>query len=152
MQETRKGHIVNDLGSRIAKQRKDLGMTQIEFAERMHVTRQTVSRWESGAAMPDIEKLGDIATILGVDCDYLLRGVTSRRSEAGRLLNSAKGRKVRLTFFEDEADIDLFNVPCRIVEFEGNWMKVVADTKKGSVEKLIPVSSVLSIEFVEEAQ
>lgn len=34
--------------------------------------------------------------------------------------------------------------------FEGNWMRVVADTKKGKIEKLIPVSSVLSMEIVKE--
>ena len=57
---------MNNLGARIAEKRKSLGMTQIEFAEKMHVTRQTVSRWESGTAMPDIDKIGEIADILEV--------------------------------------------------------------------------------------
>ena len=48
------------LGEKIAKKRKDLGMTQAEFAEKMSVTRQTVSRWEAGTVLPDIEKLTDI--------------------------------------------------------------------------------------------
>ncbi|HAE15429.1 MAG TPA: XRE family transcriptional regulator, partial [Erysipelotrichaceae bacterium] len=39
---------MNQLGEKIAKKRKDLGMTQNEFAEKMSVTRQTVSRWEAG--------------------------------------------------------------------------------------------------------
>ena len=127
-------------------------MTQSECAEKMHVTRHTVSRWESGAALPDIDKIADIATILDTDCDYLLRGIAPRTKDASSLLAGTKGRRVRLTFFEDENDPDLFNTPCRIVDFEGQWMKVVADTKKGSIEKLIPVSSVLSIEYVEEGQ
>ena len=58
---------------------------------------------------------------------------------------------VRLTFFEDEGDYDLFNTDCRIMGFEGNWMKVEADTKKGHLEKLIPVSSILSLQIKEEA-
>ena len=33
------------LGEKIAQKRRDLGMTQIEFAEKLSVTRQTVSRW-----------------------------------------------------------------------------------------------------------
>ena len=129
------------------------GMTQIEFAEKMHVTRQTVSRWESGTAMPDIDKIGEIADILGVSCDYLLRdeavenGAPSARG-SGRLLKNLTGKTVRLAFFDEEADIDLFNTPCRIMDFEGNWMRVSADTKKGRSEKLIPVSSVLSMEIV----
>ena len=146
---------MNKLGAKIAEKRKSLGMTQIEFAEKMHVTRQTVSRWEAGTAMPDIDKIGEIADILGTSCDYLLKDEAVESSPAQtrgvrRLLQSLTGKTVQLAFFDEEADIDLFNTPCRIMDFEGNWMRVVADTKKGRIEKLIPVSSVLSIEIVEE--
>lgn len=146
---------MNKLGTKIAEKRKSLGMTQINFAEKMNVTRQTVSRWEAGTAMPDIEKIGEIADILGVSCDYLLKdeavenGATQTRV-VGKLLKNLTGKTVQLTFFDEEADVDLFNTPCRIMDFEGNWMRVVADTKKGKIEKLIPVSSVLSMEIVKE--
>ena len=52
---------MKNLGDKIAQKRKDTGMTQSEFAEKLSVTRQTVSRWESGAIMPDIDKLSTIA-------------------------------------------------------------------------------------------
>ena len=146
---------MNKLGIKIAEKRKRLGMTQIEFAEKMHVTRQTVSRWEAGTVMPDVEKIGEIADILGVSCDYLLKDGASedgpvRTKGVGKLLQSIQGKTVKLVFYDEEADIDLFNTPCRVVSFEGNWMQVTADTKKGRIEKLIPVSSVLSIEIVKE--
>lgn len=38
----------------------------------MGVTRQTVSRWESQAAYPEMEKMVTLSDILGVSCDYLL--------------------------------------------------------------------------------
>ena len=44
------------LGGKIAGKRKDLGLTQQEFADRLSVTRQTVSRWEAGTVFPDIDK------------------------------------------------------------------------------------------------
>ena len=150
---------MNNLGARIAEKRKSLGMTQIEFAEKMHVTRQTVSRWESGTAMPDIDKIGEIADILEVSCDYLLKdeaaenGVVQTKTQtrgAGRLLKSLTGKSVRLVFFDEEADVDLYDIPCRIMDFEGNWMRIIAETKKGRIEKLIPLSSVLSMEIVKE--
>ena len=146
---------MNKLGIKVAEKRKSLGMTQIEFAENMHVTRQTVSRWESGTAMPDIDKIGEIADILGVSCDYLLKdgaveNDTAPTKGTGKLLKNLTGKTVQLVFFDGEADIDLYDTPCRIIDFEGNWMRVSADTKKGSIEKLIPVSSVLSIEIVKE--
>jgi transcriptional regulator with XRE-family HTH domain len=146
---------MNELGNKIAKKRKDIGMTQTDFAQKLLVTRQTVSRWESGNVMPDIDKIGDIASILGVSCDYLLRdGVTECESNpvsnVSRLLKQAVGKKVSLSFFDGEADIDLYNADCIITEFEGNWMKVKAQTKKGDIEKLLPVSSILSFEIKED--
>ena len=148
---------MNKLGAKIAEKRKSLGMTQIEFAEKMCVTRQTVSRWEAGTAMPDIDKISDIAELLGVSCDYLLKddlqdehGAAAPKSGISRLLEESLGRKIRLNFFEDEADIDLYNAVCTITDFEGSWMRVTADLKKGPVEKLISVSSVQSIEYAEE--
>lgn len=146
---------MNKLGAKIAEKRKSLGMTQIEFAERMFVTRQTISRWEAGTAMPDIDKIGEIADILGVTCDYLLKDDVNENASGqargvGKLLNNLIGKTVRLAFFDGEADLDLFDTDCRIMDFKGNWMRIVADTKKGKIEKLIPVSSVLSMEIIKE--
>ncbi len=148
---------MNDLGYKIAHKRKDLGMTQIDFADKLSVTRQTVSRWEAGTVMPDIDKIGDIANILGVSCDYLLKDDVTEEGQSipkgvSRLLMALKGKKVRLNFFDEEIDPDLYNAVCTINDFEGNWMKISADTKKGHIEKLIPVSSVLSFEEEKEAE
>ena len=51
------------IGIKIAKARQEKGITQIELADKMSVTRQTVSRWETGAAVPDIEKVASLAEI-----------------------------------------------------------------------------------------
>ena len=147
---------MNELGNKIAKKRRDIGLTQIEFAEKLNVTRQTVSRWEAGTVLPDIDKISDIASLLSVSCDYLLKDEVDDEEPminkaVSPLLKEATGKTVRLTFFEDEGDYDLFNTDCRILGFEGNWMKVEADTKKGHIEKLIPVSSILSLQIKEEA-
>ena len=147
---------MNELGNKIAQKRKDVGMTQIEFADKLAVTRQTVSRWEAGSVLPDIDKIPDIADLLGVSCDYLMKDdVTEERTSSpqyriSRLLQETVGKRVRLQFFEDEADIDLYNTVCTVIGFEGSWMKVLAEKKKGNIEKLIPVSSVLSVEYVQE--
>ena len=145
---------MNELGNKIAKKRRDIGLTQIEFADKLNVTRQTVSRWEAGTVMPDIDKISDIAQLLDVSCDYLLKDEVEEESVPvsrgiSRLLQTALGKTVRISFFEDEGDYDLFNTDCRILEFEGNWMKVEADTKKGRIVKLVPASSVLSLEIRE---
>ncbi|MBR0375149.1 MAG: helix-turn-helix transcriptional regulator [Firmicutes bacterium] len=147
---------MNELGNKIARKRKELGLTQIEFAERLSVTRQTVSRWEAGSVMPDIDKIADIASILDVSCDYLLKDEVGDESGAAdrpavsRLLQSLEGRRVKLLFFEDDGDPDLLNQPCVITGFEGNWMRVERETKKETLEKLLPVSAVRSVEILQE--
>lgn len=147
---------MNELGNKIVQKRKDLGLTQTELAESLNVTRQTVSRWEAGSIMPDIDKIADIASLLGVSCDYLLKDDVKEETAVtggpGRLMLKAKGKKVRLRFFDEKADPDLFNTDCTIEDFEGSWMKVTAETKKGYIEKLIPLSSVLSLEIRNEEE
>ena len=143
------------LGGKIAGKRKDIGLTQQEFADRLSVTRQTVSRWEAGTVFPDIDKIGDIARILGVSCDYLLRDEITEDDRPsvkgpGPVMEALKGRKVRIMYEDEMVDIDLFNSVCRVEDFEGNWIKLSADTKKGHVEKLIPLASIASFEIVGE--
>lgn len=160
---------MNKIGTKIAQKRKDLGMTQAEFAAKMCVTRQTVSRWENGSVMPDIDKIGDIATLLNVTCDYLLKDDATEEATSdkvtgtephhtpapkmfSRLLQSLQGQKVKLSFFDEEGVLELYNTPCTIREFEGNWMKVTAETRKGTGEHLIPISSICSIEIIKEGK
>ena len=54
--------------------RIELGLSQDEVAERLHVTRQAVSKWETGKAMSDIALMPQIAEILGVSVEELLTG------------------------------------------------------------------------------
>lgn len=60
------------LGERIYSLRTGQGMTQEQLAERMGVSRQSVSKWETDSAVPDIEKLKLLTEILGVSIAELL--------------------------------------------------------------------------------
>ncbi|MBR5533589.1 MAG: helix-turn-helix transcriptional regulator [Ruminiclostridium sp.] len=62
------------IGSNIKKLRTGQGMTQDQLAEKLFVTRQTVSNWERGASQPNLEQLEAIAAALGVEVMELLYG------------------------------------------------------------------------------
>ena len=62
------------LGENIRKYRKQLEWTQEQLADRLGVSYQSVSRWESGAGYPDMELLPVLAGIFGVTFDQLLAG------------------------------------------------------------------------------
>ena len=53
--------------------RKKTGLSQEEFAEKLDVSRQAVSKWELGTAVPTADKLVDIADFFGVSVDFLMR-------------------------------------------------------------------------------
>ena len=60
------------LGKRIAEQRKRLGLTQDQLAEKLGVTAQAVSKWENEQSCPDISILPRLADIFGISVDALL--------------------------------------------------------------------------------
>lgn len=61
------------LSEKILMLRKKQGWSQEELAEKLGVSRQSVSKWESASASPDISKLVEIADIFEVSTDYLLK-------------------------------------------------------------------------------
>ena len=61
------------LADKIARLRKKNGWSQEELAEKMNVSRQAVSKWESAQTVPDLEKILMLANFFGVTTDYLLK-------------------------------------------------------------------------------
>lgn len=61
-----------NLPEKLYELRKASGLSQEELAEKLGVSRQAVSKWESGAAQPEIGKLGELSRIFGVSVDELL--------------------------------------------------------------------------------
>ena len=61
-----------DTKDMILELRTKMGLSQDELAEKVFVTRQAVSRWESGTALPDAGNLRQISRLFEVSADYLL--------------------------------------------------------------------------------
>ena len=60
------------MGQRIALKRKELGLSQEGLGERLGVSRQAIYKWESDAALPEIEKLVNLSREFSVSVDWLL--------------------------------------------------------------------------------
>ena len=58
--------------------RKKEGLTQEELAEKLNVSRQSVTKWESGNAIPDIEKIKEIAYIFLISVDSLIGDIENK--------------------------------------------------------------------------
>ncbi len=61
------------LADKIMKERKKKGWSQEELAEQLDVSRQSVSKWESGLSVPDLDRIIAMSEIFGVTTDYLLK-------------------------------------------------------------------------------
>lgn len=73
-------------GEYICKRRKELGMTQREFADKLYVTESAVSKWERGMSYPDITLLLDICAALDVtEHELLTASVDTRKRSAERM-------------------------------------------------------------------
>ena len=91
-------------GEKIYELRKSARITQEEFADKLEVTRQSVSKWESDSAYPETDKIIKIAELFGVSCDYLLK--------QNEVLNDGARGKTRRAFLSMMIS---FSVACTIL-------------------------------------
>ncbi|NBI08895.1 XRE family transcriptional regulator [Colidextribacter sp. OB.20] len=62
------------LGSRIYEQRTAHSLSQVDLADLLEVSRQSVSKWETDASVPDLDKLVKMCKVFGVSLDWLVLG------------------------------------------------------------------------------
>lgn len=72
---------MRDIGKNIKELRTRQNMTQDELAERLYVTRQTVSNYETGKSRPDVEMLVKISEVLRTDVQQLIYGLQSTEAD-----------------------------------------------------------------------
>lgn len=70
---TGRGGYRMELKNKLFQLRKNKGLTQLELAEALNVSRQTVSRWEVGTAVPTLDNLVILSRLYGVPLDDLIQ-------------------------------------------------------------------------------
>lgn len=63
-----------ELGTQMKKYRNELGLSQDALAEKVYVSRQTISNWETGKNYPDVNSLIRMSEVFNVTVDALLKG------------------------------------------------------------------------------
>ena len=63
-----------EIGKFLQQLRKEKGLTQEQLAERFQIARRTVSRWETGSNLPDLDLLIELSDFYAVDLRELLNG------------------------------------------------------------------------------
>lgn len=91
------------LSEKIINLRKSRGWSQEELAERLNVSRQSVSKWESDISTPELDKIVAMSTLFGVSTDYLLKDATANESEPIRDFVSENEDNGDEKVFEEES-------------------------------------------------
>jgi len=72
---------MSDISKRLTKYRKAAKLSQEEVADKLGVSRQTVSKWETGQSTPDFDKIAPLCELYNISTDELLRGVVEPKKE-----------------------------------------------------------------------
>lgn len=84
------------IGQKIYKLRTDLKLSQEELAERLGVSRQSVSKWETDASVPELDKLIKLSEAFGISLDALVRDEPSAvQDEAECAKDTGKNTKIK---------------------------------------------------------
>lgn len=101
------------LSKKILELRKSAGFSQEQLAEKLDITRQSISKWESGESLPEIERLVELSKVFNVTVDYLVNesidsikqspndrsGVEETKEESASEVRPIQGNKI-LSFFK----------------------------------------------------
>lgn len=92
-------------GDKLREIRKQRGLTQEELAELLNVSRQAISKWESGNGYPETEKLIILSRELNISLDYLLHDaahMSEKESGEEKCAVYAPSGKIAITSFDKE--------------------------------------------------
>lgn len=130
-----------NIGPKLAQLRRSKGLTQEQLADRLGVTRQSVSKWEGGAAMPELEKLVALSELFGVSVDYLVKDVieepeppvASEGGSAAKLTEQMEEISRMFQGYRWDSRTRIWGVPLVSVRFCRYSRLVPADAAKGII-------------------
>lgn len=97
-------------GNYIAGLRKEKNMTQRELAERINVSDKTISKWETGKSMPDLDCIGKLCETLGVSVNEIISGESLSADDYSR-----KAEETIMTLMEENEKNKKGNMAMTIV-------------------------------------
>ena len=152
------------LGERLVELRKKHGYSQQEIADRLSVTRQTISNWECGQGAPALDKAAELVAIYRISLDELAGLAGEREAPAVdiHILKKLEGRRCQLEFTEENtidavmdgllnnANVRILEVGERRVRIEYERKKEDAMFQKETVVREVEHSMIIGASFVEE--
>ena len=98
------------IGEFLKALRKAKGLTQQDVADELYVTQKTISRWERGDGIPDINTIATVAKYYGVTVDELLNGEKSVKQQSVYTTNLKQGERLKLAKNKLSSSVNILGI------------------------------------------
>lgn len=142
-----------NINEKILLLRKKEGLSQEKLAEKLNVTRQTVSNWEAGQTTPDILQAKEISKIFNISLDDLTENKLELelKDNSNNILKNLIDKECLLLLDEDYVDIYMnYNTKVKVIDVNNSFIKVEYMQGKQLINKLIDIDIITSIKVIEE--
>lgn len=143
------------IGEKIVSLRKKYNFTQEKLAEKIDISRQTLSSWEGDITSPDLKQASILAKIFKISLDELISNNVEFECKDNLKNNQIFSKLINKTAylnFDDEffdLDINLFDTPVKILSINNDFVKIEYQKNKKTQIKLIDMDSIISIRTLE---
>ena len=142
------------IGKKITELRKKYNLTQESLAEKIGVTRQTLSNWESNITSPDLNEASLLCKELKININDLIDNnlEVNVKDNSNSILNKLINKKVILNFdYDNYYDMDIeYQGKVKVLSVDDEFIKVEIKKGKQTITKLIDMNLVSSIKVTEE--
>lgn len=157
------------LGEKLVTLRKKYGYSQQDLADRLSVTRQTISNWECGQGAPALDKAIELARIYQISLDDLAGDqvgviVKEKKRPGQRILKHLIGKNVKISCSDRDLLLESdfgpgFGSKVKVLDVTDEWLRIEYTRtkensllKKETVIKLIDISAVDGFEIEEGSE
>ncbi len=143
------------IGEKIVSLRKKYNFTQEKLAEKIDVSRQTLSNWESDITSPDLKQSSILAQIFKISLDELVSNNVEFECKDNlknnQIFSNLINKICYLNFDADFFDLDIncFNTPVKVLSINDDFVKIEYQKNKKTQIKLIDMDLIISIKVIE---
>lgn len=142
------------IGKKITELRKKYNLTQESLAEKIGVTRQTLSNWESNITSPDLNQASLLCKELKININDLIDNNldVNVKDNSNSILKKLISKEVILNFdYDNYYDMDIeYQGKVKVLSIDDEFIKVEVKKGKQTITKLIDMNLVNSIKVIEE--
>lgn len=141
--------MMTHFSEKIYQLRKEFSYSQEEVAERLQVSRQTISNWENGTAQPALDKAVELSNLFQVSLDELVGKIVGKSKPTSPLLSDLVGQTITI-FLVPSSDawtsVSRTEVTaCEVIAVSEHSLKVIVSEKKQRIERVFMLRDIVGM-------